>query len=233
MDFGEAIVYLKNGGKVTRRGWNGKNMFIWLKPGTLIKSEWCHDLTLKEIVDANGGTMEALPTICMKTADNKILTGWLASQTDMLASDWDVYTDKNEPTWDIAEDERVTDEDFRKFDDDDRFYVAFENTQKKINTLYSNEEQFQAKEVFDDLLKNFKADSAYLEKHKVQRTPEQEFEAEVQNVGSQILRMSTKEESLNYLKHAKDELEQKADTQEKKTILESNFKLFEEYVGNK
>lgn len=43
---------------------------------------------LKEIVDANNGEAEALGTICMKTADNKILTGWLASQTDMLSEDW-------------------------------------------------------------------------------------------------------------------------------------------------
>ena len=27
----------------------------------------------------------------MKTADNKILTGWLASQTDMLSEDWLIY----------------------------------------------------------------------------------------------------------------------------------------------
>jgi hypothetical protein len=31
----------------------------------------------------------------MKTADNKILTGWLASQTDMLSEDW-VLVDPNE-----------------------------------------------------------------------------------------------------------------------------------------
>lgn len=43
---------------------------------------------LKEIVDANGGETEALGTICMKTADNKVLTGWLASQTDILSEDW-------------------------------------------------------------------------------------------------------------------------------------------------
>ena len=33
--------------------------------------------------------IEGLGTVCMKTADNKILTGWLASQTDMLAEDWE------------------------------------------------------------------------------------------------------------------------------------------------
>ena len=88
LTFGAAIEALKQGKKVTRMGWNGKSMYLWLKPATTIKAEWCKDAMLKEIVDANGGEAEALGTICMKTADNKILTGWLASQTDMLSEDW-------------------------------------------------------------------------------------------------------------------------------------------------
>ena len=90
MNFGQAIESLKEGKKVTRHGWNGKGMFLWLKPATQIKSEWCKDQMLKDIVEANGGEVEALGTICMKTADNKVLTGWLASQTDMLSEDWEV-----------------------------------------------------------------------------------------------------------------------------------------------
>ncbi len=88
MDFGGAITALKQGKKVTRKGWNGKGMFLWLKQGNTIESSWCKDPMLKSICDANGGTAEGLPTICMKTADNKVLTGWLASQTDMLSEDW-------------------------------------------------------------------------------------------------------------------------------------------------
>ena len=88
LNFGDAIKALKEGKKVTRKGWNGKNIWLWLKPATTIKAEWCKDPMLKEIADANGGEAEALGTICMKTADNKILTGWLASQTDMLCEDW-------------------------------------------------------------------------------------------------------------------------------------------------
>ena len=88
MNFGAAIQALKEGRKVARKGWNGKNMYLWLKPATVIKSEWCKDPILKEIVDANKGEAEALGTICMRTADNKILTGWLASQTDILSEDW-------------------------------------------------------------------------------------------------------------------------------------------------
>lgn len=86
--FGEAIEALKLGKKVARKGWNGKGMYLWLKPAATIKAEWCKDPILKDIAEANGGEVEALGTICMKTADGKILTGWLASQTDMLLEDW-------------------------------------------------------------------------------------------------------------------------------------------------
>lgn len=88
MDFGNALSLLKLGKKISRKGWNGIGMYLWLKPAIIIKSEWCKDPMLKEIVDANDGEAEALGTICMKTADNKILTGWLASQSDILADDW-------------------------------------------------------------------------------------------------------------------------------------------------
>lgn len=88
MTFGGAIAALKQGKKVARQGWNGKGMWLWLKPGTMIQSDWCHDPALKAIADQNGGEIEALGTICMKTADNKILSGWLASQTDILSNDW-------------------------------------------------------------------------------------------------------------------------------------------------
>lgn len=87
--FGRAIEAMRDYNcKVARKGWNGKGMFIWSKPATTIKAEWCKDPMLKDIVEQNGGEMEAYQTICMKTADNKILTGWLASQADIFANDW-------------------------------------------------------------------------------------------------------------------------------------------------
>ena len=92
MTFGDAIEALKNGKKVARKGWNGKGMFLWLKPGTEIKSEWCQDPELLLIAERNGGTITGLPTICMFTHDSTgrkaVLTGWLASQSDMLLEDW-------------------------------------------------------------------------------------------------------------------------------------------------
>lgn len=94
MDFGKAIEALKQGYKVTRKGWNGKGMFLWLKPAGEIKAEWCKDPMLKTLAEENGGCIEALGTICMFTRDSNgrcaILTGWLASQSDMLLDDWEI-----------------------------------------------------------------------------------------------------------------------------------------------
>ena len=94
IDFSRALVALKQGKKVTRRGWNGKGMFLWLKPAAVIRSEWCKDPELKSLVDENGGEIQALGTICMYTHDSTgrkaILTGWLASQSDMLCEDWEI-----------------------------------------------------------------------------------------------------------------------------------------------
>ena len=92
MDFGDAIRALKSGKKVSRKGWNGRGMFLWLKPQTAIKAEWCKDEMLKSLVEQNGGEILGLGTVCMYTHDSSgrkaILTGWLASQSDMLSEDW-------------------------------------------------------------------------------------------------------------------------------------------------
>lgn len=239
MNFGQALEALKNGAYVTRKGWNGKNMFLWLKPGTIVREEWCHDPTLLKLARENGGTVEALPTICMKTADNKVLTGWLASQTDMLSNDWEIYFDFNsdfQPVlasaddWDIPDDEKVTSEDLQFIDKDDRFFGKFESTKEKLQGLRNKD--VNAEEVIDGLKKEFKMDSDYLDTHKVTRTPEQEFEAKVQNIGVQVLRLS-EDKREQFLAQAKAELKLEADTPQKQFILENNFNLFEEYIkGN-
>ena len=86
--FGQAIAALKCGWKVAREGWNGKGMWLWLKPEAMVKSEWCHDPALKEIADKNGGEIYAGGCICLKTAQNTIQSGWNPSQQDVLANDW-------------------------------------------------------------------------------------------------------------------------------------------------
>lgn len=88
MDFGKAIEALKEGKKVSREGWNGKGMFLFLLVASTVKVEYIHTEPLRQLAIENGGEIECLGSIRMKTADNKILTGWLASQSDMLSEDW-------------------------------------------------------------------------------------------------------------------------------------------------
>lgn len=70
MNFGEALEMLKLGHLVARKGWNGKGMWLCL-----------------QLPDAH--SKMTLPYIYMKTADEQRVP-WLASQTDVLSSDWEL-----------------------------------------------------------------------------------------------------------------------------------------------
>jgi hypothetical protein len=88
LSFGMAIAALKMGFKVSRSGWNGKNMWLILVPGTK-DVNFAQGSPYYKAGLANG---EILPHIDMYTTNSEgrraMLPGWLASQTDMLSNDW-------------------------------------------------------------------------------------------------------------------------------------------------
>lgn len=83
LNFGEALMALKFGVRVSREGWNGKNMFLFLVPGSVFLVSRPPLLGIYP----EGKEVEYCPHIDMRTADGKIVP-WLASQTDVLAEDW-------------------------------------------------------------------------------------------------------------------------------------------------
>jgi hypothetical protein len=85
MTFGLAIEALKRGAKVARTGWNGKGMFLFLVPGSRFQVNRPPLLGIYP----EGTTIDYLPHIDMRTADGKVVP-WLASQTDVLAADWQI-----------------------------------------------------------------------------------------------------------------------------------------------
>jgi len=85
MDFSEALEVIKQGGKVARAGWNGKGMFVFLVPGSQFT---VNRAPLLGIYPA-GTEVRYHAHIDMRTADGQIVP-WLASQTDLLANDWQV-----------------------------------------------------------------------------------------------------------------------------------------------
>lgn len=89
MNFGQALEKLKNGNKVARKGWNGKNMFIYLVNGTTIEVSSLRNEAYKHLKDLRN-EVDINPHIDMKAANGDIVVGWLASQSDMLSDDWEV-----------------------------------------------------------------------------------------------------------------------------------------------
>ncbi len=89
-DFSSALIALKNGYRVARRGWNGKGMWLTLSPGGRISAEKFWAPNNRAFAESQPDkAAEVAPYITMKTADDKIVP-WLASQTDLLAEDWEV-----------------------------------------------------------------------------------------------------------------------------------------------
>lgn len=82
MTFGEAINKVKDGKKIHRLGWNGKQQYVELATHiSYINS--CGDN-----VNANHDAIGNCALAFVGTSGVQI--GWLASQADMLADDWEV-----------------------------------------------------------------------------------------------------------------------------------------------
>ena len=87
-DFSKALEHLKQGHKLARKGWNGKDMFIMLVDGTKHIKPYPGTPYASVTAMTDRETISILPHIDMLTAQGDMLCGWLASQTDMLAIDW-------------------------------------------------------------------------------------------------------------------------------------------------
>ncbi len=105
MNFGHAIEAVKRGLLVGREGWNGRGMAVYLNKGSVDGKRFglmedgrpaegdlltVDGVPLRFFELGDTGTCTRLPNINMRTASGAIITGWLASQTDMLAEDWEV-----------------------------------------------------------------------------------------------------------------------------------------------
>ena len=81
MAFGDALEAMKHGERVARKGWNGKDMYVFL----------AHEpdfVTDADISAFDQQAVEVCDVLVMKTAQDAFQLGWLASQADMLAEDW-------------------------------------------------------------------------------------------------------------------------------------------------
>lgn len=75
MNFSKALEAVKNGHRISRAGWNGKGLHVELQ-----KPDQHSKMTLPYLFLVYPGSEQSFP--------NKV--PWLASQTDLLAEDWNV-----------------------------------------------------------------------------------------------------------------------------------------------
>lgn len=79
-DFGFAIQFLKDGNKVARKGWNGKQQYIELA------SNISYQRASGDIVNCEHDAIGNKAIAFVGTSG--VQMGWLASQADILAEDW-------------------------------------------------------------------------------------------------------------------------------------------------
>lgn len=83
MGFDEALKLVEKGYKIRRKGWNGKGQFVTLGH---MRSCVLEDGTVIE--DPNHDDIGSKFLMFFGTSGHQC--GWLASQADMLAKDWEV-----------------------------------------------------------------------------------------------------------------------------------------------
>ena len=87
LSFGDAVAALKEGLRVERAGWNGKGMFLYYVPENKYPASRNEHGTMVGVFEDDMVPYGAY--IAMKTAQNNVVP-WLASQTDVLAEDWQI-----------------------------------------------------------------------------------------------------------------------------------------------
>jgi len=91
MNFGLALEAMKLGKRVARAGWNGKGQYLFLNPGSHVRVSPGRPLSNALPIDT---PVRMLPYIMIVPVpgreDETDCVPWLASQSDMLADDWQI-----------------------------------------------------------------------------------------------------------------------------------------------
>ena len=83
--FGEAVEKMVSGLRMTRKGWNGKNMWVCYMPPITIPEGMVNERTRKFVPS---GDLIVGGYFVMWTAHNIWQPGWHAAQPDMISHDW-------------------------------------------------------------------------------------------------------------------------------------------------
>lgn len=85
MTFEQALRALKNGRAITRDGWNGKGMFLFVVNGERREAKKLA-LPSSKVFEPNE-LVHCGPWIGLRAVDGNVFP-WLPSQADLMAEDW-------------------------------------------------------------------------------------------------------------------------------------------------
>lgn len=88
MNFSDALIAIKEGKRLSRKGWNGKGMFVFLVPGSNFK---VNREPLLSIL-GEGTEVSYRPHIDLRQPDGAIGV-WQPSMGDVMADDWQIVED--------------------------------------------------------------------------------------------------------------------------------------------
>lgn len=95
MDFSQALQALKEEQRLARTGWNGKEQFIVMMPplylppfNTQDTQRKVNDRTAKWIGEDQ--PLDCQPYIALYNASKQWQPGWVPSQGDLFATDWEI-----------------------------------------------------------------------------------------------------------------------------------------------
>lgn len=94
LSFSDALSALKNGEKIARSGWNGKDQYVVAQSeSTTTDASKIWNSHNKKYAESLGGKISVAPYCTLKTAQDTLAMGWTPSTGDLFANDWQIIKD--------------------------------------------------------------------------------------------------------------------------------------------
>lgn len=87
-DFSTALIALKDGLRVTRKGWNGPGQWVAMSPGFVLGEDRVYSPAIQRAIYAAGEPGNFLPYLLLRNAQGKYVP-WVPTTGDLLAEDWE------------------------------------------------------------------------------------------------------------------------------------------------
>lgn len=95
MNFGQALEAMNEGKRVSRSGWNGKNMFVYKTVGNTVGKDFIPKFaslpqSVKDFILTRDEDIVFQSSLTMYNAAGEMQPGWIPTQSDMQSLEWSI-----------------------------------------------------------------------------------------------------------------------------------------------